>query len=145
MNNDPDGLSIALPAKAENVSVVRHLVAGFGREHGMAEPALGDLMTVVTEACMNVVAHAYGGGGNGGRMQVEALPKGGALTVRVRDFGAGIQPRADFEGTGGHLGLALIAALTESFEIRRGTSGGTEIRMQVPIAPDQQFPRTAGG
>jgi anti-sigma regulatory factor (Ser/Thr protein kinase) len=132
MDSDADGLSIALPARAENVSVVRHLLAGFGREHGMGEPGIGDLMTVVTEACMNVVAHAYRSGD--GRLQVEALPRRGALTVSVRDFGAGIRPHADFEGTGGRLGLALIAALTESFEIRHADGGGTEMRMRMPIA-----------
>lgn len=143
MDSDPDGLSIALPARAENVSVVRHLLARFGREHGMGEPGIGDLMTVVTEACMNIVAHAYGG--DGGRLQVEALPRCGGLTVCVRDFGGGIRPLADFEGKGGGLGLTLIAALTESFEIRHGQDGGTELRMRVPLAPPEQFPDAAGG
>lgn len=143
MHSDPDGLSIALPARAENVSVVRHLLARFGREHGMREPAVGDLMTVVTEACMNVVAHAYGG--RDGRLQVEALPKGGGLTVSVRDFGTGVRPLADFEGRGGGLGLTLIAALAESFEIRHAEGGGTELRMRMPIAAPQQFPHAAAG
>ncbi len=143
MNNNPGGLSIALPAKAENVWIVRHLLARFGREHGMTEPGIGDLMTIVTEACMNVVAHAYGGGD--GRLQVEAQPRRGVLTVCVRDFGGGIRPLADLEGRGGGLGLTLIAALTESFEIRHARGGGTEIRMRMPLATVKQFPRVADG
>ena len=50
-----------LPAKAENVAVVRHALAGLAEEIGMDEPGIADLKTVVTEACMNVVVHAYEG------------------------------------------------------------------------------------
>ena len=50
-----------LPARAENVAVVRHALAGLAEEIGMDEAGIADLKTVVTEACMNVVAHAYAG------------------------------------------------------------------------------------
>ena len=38
----------------------------------MDEPGLADLKTVVTEACMNVVVHAYQG--QPGPLTVEAIP-----------------------------------------------------------------------
>ena len=39
--------------------MVRHALAGLAEEIGMDETGVADLKTVVTEACMNVVVHAY--------------------------------------------------------------------------------------
>ena len=41
------------------MAVVRHALAGLADRIGMDEPGIADLKTVVTEACMNVVVHAY--------------------------------------------------------------------------------------
>ena len=87
---DKTGLLIKLSAKSENVTVVRHAVAGLAERMGMGETGLGDLKTVVTEACMNVVVHAYDD--EPGPLEVEAFAEDGGLTVVVRDFGAGIRP-----------------------------------------------------
>ena len=59
MSDDQSGLLITLPGRPENVAVVRHAVAGLAEQIGMDEPGIADLKTVVTEACMNVVVHAY--------------------------------------------------------------------------------------
>ncbi|HVQ58362.1 MAG TPA: ATP-binding protein [Solirubrobacterales bacterium] len=128
--DDRSGLQISLPARAENVAVVRHALAGLADRIGMDEPGVADLKTVVTEACMNVVVHAYPDG-NPGPLEVEAIPEQGGLTVVVRDFGEGIQPRPDIERPSLRIGLTLIAALSSSFEIKGGTDRGTEIRMHL--------------
>jgi serine/threonine-protein kinase RsbW len=123
---------MALPAKSENVAVIRHALAGLAEEIGMDEPGLADLKTVVTEACMNVVVHAYQG--QPGPLEVEARPDEGGLTVVVRDEGVGIRPQADdSERDSLRLGLALIAALSGSFSISGGLDRGTEITMRVPL------------
>jgi serine/threonine-protein kinase RsbW len=127
----PIGLQMSLPARAENVAVVRHALAGLGEEIGMDEPAIADLKTVVTEACMNVVVHAYQG--EPGPLNVEAEPDTDGMTVVVRDAGTGIQPRADVEETSLRLGLSLIAALSSSFSISGGVDRGTEIAMRLPL------------
>lgn len=120
-----------LPAKAENVSVVRHALAALAEEIGMDEPGIADLKTVVTEACMNVVAHAYGG--EPGPLMVEAKPDADGLTVVVRDEGRGIRPQADVDNPSLRLGLSLIAALSGSFAISGGLDRGTEVSMRVPL------------
>ena len=61
-SESPKGLQMTLPARAENVAVVRHALAGLAEQIGMDEAGLADLKTVVTEACMNVVVHAYSDG-----------------------------------------------------------------------------------
>lgn len=131
-NEDRSGLEMSLPANAENVAVVRHALAGLAESIGMDEPGIADLKTVVTEACMNVVVHAYPEG-QPGPLEVEAVPEHDGLTVAVRDHGMGIRPRTDGERSSLRLGLTLIAALSSSFEIKGGVDRGTEIRMHVPL------------
>jgi serine/threonine-protein kinase RsbW len=122
---------MTLPAKAENVAVVRHALAGLAEEIGMDEPGLADLKTVVTEACMNVAVHAYPDGA--GPLLVEAQPDEEGLTVIVRDEGIGIQPQADIDRGSLRLGLSLIAALSSSFAISGGIDCGTEVTMRLPL------------
>jgi serine/threonine-protein kinase RsbW len=122
---------MVLPAKSENVAIIRHALAGLAEEIGMDEPGLADLKTVVTEACMNVVVHAYQG--QPGPLSVEAEPDESGLTVVVRDEGAGIKPQADAERDSLRLGLSLIAALSGSFSISGGLDQGTVVRMRVPL------------
>jgi serine/threonine-protein kinase RsbW len=128
---EASGLSIALPARAANVAVVRHALAGLAEEIGMDEPGVADLKTVVTEACMNVVVHAYGG--EPGPLHIEAIPDTEGLEIVIRDSGSGIRPRADVEQPSLRLGLSLIAALSSSFSISGGLDRGTEIQMRLPL------------
>jgi serine/threonine-protein kinase RsbW len=129
-------LQLTLPARAENVAVVRHAVAGLAETLGMDEIGIADLKTVVTEACLNVVVHAYPE--EEGPMEVEAHPEEDALAVVVRDRGVGIRPRADLERPSLRLGLSLIAALSQSFEISGGLGRGTMIAMRIPLAAPEE-------
>jgi serine/threonine-protein kinase RsbW len=126
-------VEFVVPARAENVPLVRHALAGLAEELGMDPTDIADLKTVVTEACMNVVIHAYDGVGP---VEVAAWADDGLLTVRVRDFGRGIRPLADVDRRSLRLGLPLIAALTASFEVEGGPGEGTEVTMRMPIRPD---------
>jgi serine/threonine-protein kinase RsbW len=127
----PKGLYMRLPARAENVAVVRHALAGLAEQIGMDESGVADLKTVVTEACMNVVVHAYPGGS--GPLTVEAEPDSEGLTVIVSDSGSGISPQAESERASLKLGLSLIAALSSSFSISGGLDRGTEVMMRLPL------------
>jgi anti-sigma regulatory factor (Ser/Thr protein kinase) len=81
----------------------------------------------VTEACTNVVRHAYGDGRHPGPIEVEITPTDDALRVVVGDRGRGIGPSPDTTGPG--LGLPLIAALTESVEIQHAPGTGSRVAM----------------
>jgi anti-sigma regulatory factor (Ser/Thr protein kinase) len=70
--SESEVLQITLPARTENVAVVRHALAGLAESLGMEDERIGDLKTIVTEACMNVVVHAYRG--EPGPLSVEASP-----------------------------------------------------------------------
>ena len=124
-----DKLSLDYEARPENVPEARAAVANLGVALGMEEPALGDLKTIVTEACTNVVRHAYPE--SGGRFEIEAYPEEGELEIVVRDFGTGMRPTLHREATSMRIGLGLISQMSSSFEIGAGSQGGTVVRMRM--------------
>jgi serine/threonine-protein kinase RsbW len=126
---EPD-LVLTLPARAENVAVVRHAFGGLGDVMDVADQTLSDIKLAVTEACTNVVVHAYPGRDDG-PLGVTATVDEGSLTVVVSDRGRGIVPRPDSPGLG--LGLPLIATLAESLELGTGPDDETEVRMTFEL------------
>lgn len=127
------GLAIDIPADASNVAVIRHALAGLAHSLGMDEEGVADVQTVVTEACMNSVLHAYPQGG--GRIEVLAAPEPEALMIEVRDRGCGIRPDVDAreDGSSLRLGMTLIAALSSSYEISGGEGMGTRVKVRMPV------------
>ncbi len=121
----PD-MELTLDARAENIAIVRHVLGGFGEACEVPEEKLSDIRLAVTEACANVVVHAYPDGSQG-QMEVVTSMEEERLTVLVRDWGRGIRPRSDSPGLG--LGLSLIAALAESVQLGHGNEDHTEVRM----------------
>jgi serine/threonine-protein kinase RsbW len=125
----PPDLVLSLPARAENVAVVRHAFGGLGEALDVPEQLLSDIKLAVTEACTTVVIHAYPDGE--GPMEVRAVLGEDELNIVVCDRGRGVMPRADSPGLG--LGLPLIATLTESLELGTGDDDATEVRMTFRI------------
>jgi serine/threonine-protein kinase RsbW len=135
-SNPPDvmaapDLVLTLPARPENVAVVRHAFGGLGDALDIDDQVLADVKLAVTEACTNVVVHAYPGGE--GPMEVAAAIHDGRLAIAVRDEGRGMLPRPDSPGLG--LGLPLIATLAETLELGRGEAEHTEVRMTFRLVP----------
>ena len=127
-------VEFSLPARAESVPLVRHALAGLAEALEMSPSEVADLKTVVTEACTNVIIHAYRGEDGEGPLEVAAWPDEDCLVVNVRDFGDGIRPLADVEQRSLRLGLPLIAALTESFEISGGPGRDAGADARTPLA-----------
>jgi anti-sigma regulatory factor (Ser/Thr protein kinase) len=126
-------LRLTLPATAENVIVVRQAVAGLGEALGLSGSRIADLKTVVGEACNNVVLHAYENGP--GPLEVTAEPRSGELEVQVADRGRGFRPRAHQGDESLGLGLPLIAALSDSFEISGGPGKGSRTTIRFGYTP----------
>jgi serine/threonine-protein kinase RsbW len=125
----PD-MELTLAARAENIAIVRHALGGLGEAFGVPEPKLSDIRLAVTEACANVVVHAYPDDQEG-PMEIVASVDDDALTVLVRDWGLGIRPRPDSPGLG--LGLSLIAALAETVQLGHDSEQHTEVRMTFAL------------
>jgi serine/threonine-protein kinase RsbW len=128
-------LQLELPARAENVIVVRQAVAGLGEALGLQGQRVDDLKTVVTEACNNVVVHAYEDGVDG-PMIISAGADDSTVAITVSDLGRGFRPRAseDDVATLG-IGLPLIASLSDSFEITGGAGVGTSTVARFALRP----------
>jgi anti-sigma regulatory factor (Ser/Thr protein kinase) len=128
-SREPD-LLLSLPARAENVAVVRHAFGGLGDVLELAEQTLSDIKLAVTEACTNVVVHAYPDRDDG-PLGIQATLEERTLTIVVTDEGRGMLPRADSPGLG--LGLPLIATLAETLELGTGANQETEVRMTFDL------------
>ena len=122
------GFRISLPARAENVAVVRHACGGLGDALGLPDPLLADIKLAVTEACTNVVVHAYPD--EAGDMEVAVNVDDHHVEIVVADYGEGIVPRAESPGLG--LGLPLIATLASSLEL--SSDERTEVRISFALS-----------
>jgi serine/threonine-protein kinase RsbW len=123
---------LALTSHAENVALVREVPAALANTVELG-PALDDVKAAVSEACNNVVRHAYGG--DEGPMEVDIRIHPGELEVVVRDYGVGIGPRGgDDESAVRGIGLSVIEALTLRAEPRPNAVGqGVEMVMEFKI------------
>ena len=119
-------IRLTLPARPENVAVVRHVLAAFADALGLPTAVRDDLRLAVTEACTNVVRHAYGD--EDGVVDVVMRPSGKAIEVIVADSGRGHGPSGDTAGPG--LGMALISALADSLEVERRAGSGRRVVMR---------------
>jgi serine/threonine-protein kinase RsbW len=132
---EPANVRLTLSNRPENVLLVREMLTGVAETVGLETGDLYDIRTAVTEACNNVVMHAYEG--REGPLEVELRASPETLEVVVRDFGIGIRPRirtADDPALG--IGLPLIQALVHTVEFSDAGGRGTEMRMQF-LAPSQ--------
>jgi anti-sigma regulatory factor (Ser/Thr protein kinase) len=121
-----------VPAEAHHVAGMRSAVLTFAEERGMTQDARADIALAVSEACTNVVMHAYIDAPAPGSLIVEASHRDGELVVAIRDEGRGMLPRHDSPGLG--LGLSLIGRLSQQLEISQNGACGTEVRMSFLAA-----------
>lgn len=119
-------MAVRLAARPEVVGSVRGQVVELAEIAGLDEHRRADVGLAVSEACANVVVHAYAGR-EPGTITVTAEITERGLEVRVRDAGHGMRPRPDSPGMG--LGLPLMVSLTSEVDFRAAAGGGTEIWM----------------
>lgn len=129
------GLGNALADAAEWIfggTDVRWEVTG-DRSHDLPETELITAYRVAKEAIVNVRKHADA------RRVVIDVRHDDAVSVTVRDDGRGIGPDDERERPG-HLGIASMRdraqAAGGSLEVRRLDTGGTEVRLRLPVPPD---------
>jgi serine/threonine-protein kinase RsbW len=138
-----------LPSTPENVVLVREMLSGVAQAISLDRGDLNDIRTAVTEACNNVVLHAYGD--SEGLLDVEVCLDESAFTVTVRDHGGGISPRSEASSeTSAGIGLHVIQTLAHEVEFKDTAGGGTEVQMsfltphvgvvETPPAHDRDLP-----
>jgi serine/threonine-protein kinase RsbW len=122
---------LTLPARPENVAVIRHVLGAFAEALDLPADVVEDMRLAVTEACTNVVRHAYQD--ELGPIDVVIRPSGDGLELIVIDHGRGMGRSPDTSGPG--LGLSLIAAVAESVKIEPGSPRGSRLAMVFPCKP----------
>jgi serine/threonine-protein kinase RsbW len=123
---------LTLPARPENVAVIRHVLGAFALALRLPPELVEDMRLAVTEACTNVVRHAYGDDEDG-MIEVVIRPVGDRLEMIVSDHGAGMGPTADPTGPG--LGLPMIHALADTVELEHAPNRGSRIAMSFRYRP----------
>lgn len=122
---------LVLPALPANVALVRQALAGLTDELGIDPARAADMKIALTEACTNVVVHAYGD--EPGPLEVSMGVEHGRLVLGVRDRGSGLRPLPGRdEGSPLGFGLALIASLSDELGLVGGRHG-TEVRIAFSL------------
>src|SRR5690349_21526169 len=119
-------MRLELPSTPECGTLVRALLMGVGHALAWDGELIDDLKTAVTEACNNVVLHAYGGAV--GKLVLRLDVEGEWIKVIVCDQGEGLHGVASGDDHL-HVGLPVISSLAERAEFLSPPGGGTEVRM----------------
>jgi serine/threonine-protein kinase RsbW len=127
-------IRLTIPAKPEYITLGRLALTGIARlrSEPLSQEVLGDLKLALTEACTNSVRHAYAGGE--GVVEIVYELHDDRLIVEVADQGEGFAAPHHGDGmngkdlTEGGLGIAIIQALADEFEIRERAQGGSRLR-----------------
>jgi anti-sigma regulatory factor (Ser/Thr protein kinase) len=133
MKTEATSHSLRLAAEPQNVRQARDEVATYAEGQGLASSGVEDLKTIVSEACSNIVRHAYPEGAKERPMEVEMGRAGEELTVTVRDSGTGIRPPTGARPSSLRLGFILMGSLADYLQLRTGKGCGTELLLKVPL------------
>jgi serine/threonine-protein kinase RsbW len=134
VSTDAPSVSLELDSKPETLTLVRGMLGGVAELLAIDPELLDDLKTAVSEACNNVVLHAYPEGL--GPLDVMLSVWDDGIEVIVRDQGCGMSDPARPDEHQHGIGLPVIRALTERSEFRPRSGGGTEVTMMFRAQRD---------
>jgi serine/threonine-protein kinase RsbW len=117
---------LEVESRPESLAIVRRVVAAFATALAVDGQLVGDIETAVSEACNNVVLHAYGA--RSGPMIVSLSVDGTKLEACVEDHGQGVRGGSGTNPST-RIGLPLIGALADRAEFR-SVEGGTRVCMR---------------
>jgi serine/threonine-protein kinase RsbW len=134
MEAEATSLSLKLAAEPQNVRKARDEAASYAERLGLSAARVEDLKTIVSEACSNIVRHAYPEDARERPMELAMDRCDGELTVTVRDSGTGIRPPTGARPSSLRLGFILMGSLADFMQLRTGRGRGTELLLRVPLS-----------
>lgn len=120
------------PADSEQLSVIRHELAGWLAPLQLTDNETADVVLAVDEAASNAVRHAYGPD-RSGVVELTLWTEGGTLSIEVVDHGHWRTP--DAVPTSGGRGIALMNVMSESVLIHYDDRG-SRVLLRHRIPPD---------
>ena len=127
-------LRLELTSVADSVTLVRSVIRTVARAAELDRALVDDLRTAVSEACNNVVLHAYPT--EPGPMIFSLAIHADSVEAVVRDRGCGITP-GSVRNRGLGMGVAVINTMADRAEFESERGNGTEVRMMfrrpVPV------------
>lgn len=127
---------IRIPADVNYLIIPRLVISGIGSNLSLSFDTIEDLKISLTEACNNVVKHAYQHNTkkSENNISIYFLIKKRLITIIVKDTGKGFDPKIlkanNYPiGRGHGLGLFLIESLMDEVELNSTGTYGTEIKM----------------
>jgi serine/threonine-protein kinase RsbW len=130
LSDDSPIISLRLESSPETLTLVRGMLGGIAELLQLDPELLDDVKTAVSEACNNVVMHAYEGASGPLCVNLFAEPDG--LAVTVRDQGRGIPVLAPSDDRLQGVGIPIMRALAQQTAFRPCEEGGTEVWLQFP-------------
>jgi serine/threonine-protein kinase RsbW len=128
VNEDHPSVSLEMDSSPETLTLVRGALGGVAEGLNLDPELLDDIKTAVSEACNNVVMHAYGEGS--GPLSVALFVGAEAIEVVVRDHGSGIALLTPSDDRLPGVGIPIIRALANQTAFRPLAGGGTEVWME---------------
>ena len=121
-----DEFSIGMPAEARALAAIRRSLTAWLGGHAVPDPIAGDIVAATSEACLNVVEHAYGP--TGGVVRVVATRAPRAIDVDVIDTGAWREAPSTDRGRG----FLMMRGFMDEVEVAN-TETGTVITMRKAL------------
>jgi len=135
---ETETVELQIPCNPKYIAVARLVAAGVGARSGLSVDDIDDLKVAVSEACTNVIDHAFPDpekAEHSTAISLRFTPRENGLQVEVEDYGAGFdpddlpQPELYELSVDRGLGLYLINQLTDEVDIQSAPDSGTKIIM----------------
>lgn len=141
-------MSMQIPAKSENESFARAVVAAFCVGLNPTIDEISDIKTAVSEAVTNCVVHAYQKRqSNQDIITIECKLFTDMLEVSIRDYGIGIsdikkamEPFYTSEPSGERsgMGFTVMQSFMDSISVNNQSGGGTVVTMQKVFTKEKE-------
>jgi serine/threonine-protein kinase RsbW len=140
MGDDQRTSYLRVPARLENLAVIRGFVRLTGMTLGVDHEEITSIVLAVDEASTNIVVHGYQG--RAGTIEVEVERENNTLIVRLRDRAPGFDPTTaqspDLsvpleERPIGGMGIHLIRQAMDEVRYRALPGGGNELTLTKQV------------
>lgn len=132
-----DRFRVAYAPERDTLSNIRHALAGWARECGLAEPAVADVVIATGEAIENAIEH-----GRDRYFLIAGQCDDRSLRVDVHDKGPGFDAAGKGERTPPELlgqrglGIFLMRALTDETRFQWRPDGGMTVSITKNVVRD---------